>query len=109
MYHDSARASYVELPIIEGEQPPAQPSPTATAGTPAPTSNATAPAAPTATTQAPAATGTVAAPPASGSGPANGGSGWGNVAWLLVGVGAATAVAGGISIRVAKRSRRGSP
>jgi hypothetical protein len=109
MYHDSARASYVELPIIEGEQPPAQPSPAATAGTAAPTSTSTAPAVPTATAPAPAATGTVAAPPPSGSGSADGDSGWNPVAWLLLGVGAATAVASGVSIRLAKRSRRGSP
>jgi len=100
MYRDSARASYVELPIIEQEQPPAQPSPTLTPATPA---------APTATVQppaqSPAATATVAAPPASGSGPADGGSGWTPVAWLLVGMGGAAAVAGTVYVRHARRSR----
>jgi hypothetical protein len=96
MYRDSARASYVELPIIEGEQPPAQPSPTAPAATPATTQ-----------TPAPSPSATVAALPSSGSGPADGGSGSAPVAWLLVGVGAATAVAGGVYIRLARRSRGG--
>jgi putative CocE/NonD family hydrolase len=103
MYRDSASASYVELPIIE-QAPPAQPSPTSTPASPTATVEAPSP---TATAQAPAPSpsATIAAPPSSGKGAVDSGSGWTPVAWLLLGMGAATAVVGGVYVRHAKRSR----
>jgi putative CocE/NonD family hydrolase len=104
MYRDVYHMSYVELPVI-GTQAPAQP--TSTPPTQASPTATIEPPAPTATAQAPAAspTGTVVAPPSSGRGAVDSGSGWTPVAWLLLGVGAATAVAGGVYVRRGRRSR----
>jgi hypothetical protein len=110
LYRDANHMSYVELPVI-GAEPPAQPSPAATPTpstqvTPTPVPATPAPATPTA--QAPSPAATVVAPPASGSGPAGGSPGWNPMAWLLVGAGAGVlAVAGGIFVRISKRSGGG--
>jgi len=106
MYRDTARASYVELPVI-GAQAPAQPSPTATPAAPTQVAPPATSATPTATVQTPTPSpaATVVAPPPSGSGPADDGSGWMSVAWLLVSAGGVAAVAGAIYVRHARRSR----
>jgi hypothetical protein len=80
MYRDSARASYIELPVI-GEVAQIAPPPSVPAG--------------------------VVALPSTGSGPEDGGFQWTPVAWLLVGSGGAAA-AGVLCIRFARGWRRGS-
>lgn len=76
MHRDSARASYIDLPIIgEGAELPLAPAPEADGL------------------------------PSTGGGPDGGGFDWTPVAWLLAGGGAA-AVAGGLYLRVTRGSRR---